>query len=674
MAKTTNILLPDGSTIQVPAWATETTLVGMAQQMQRTNVLTSEMLNGVKEMSDMDDEVIEAINNTINAVKTNAETDLNQSKESKRGLVGAVKAVNNTATFFGDAEKPMSSMVGALKTLSKNMDGPNGKGGLAKLTKALKLEGFMKRWGGAMDVAADVALAWAGWNAAKFEQFAEVQQKMIDSGSIFYDSAGEFDKLYEQSFRSGVTYNAFADTISNYGSTMTALGGNVSKGSKKFLGMFKQLSEVTDDMGDLGMQNTELMNQYAAYLEMARITGQIDSRSMEEQGRELGNSFANLVVESTALASLTKLNRNQALAAQVSALSDVRLAAGTSILRGQGLEDQAISVENIQKQLALIIEGAEGPGKQAFENLGEAINVATMSYSRDIGNFTLEGFLDQGTLATLQTVAPGLTDAIAMKVREGTLTGEGVNNFLMNEISKIDTTKQFSASAEGYGKEIQGIQSTVLLFNKDFKAVIGKNQEEIKKLNEETKKKLEAAGTTVEAMNDAAKMFLTAQEAITLPINKLSAGVESVSQWFEENSTMIKNASSKFFGQTAEDLENADKNSDKDSTPNSSDSDAVSSAPGNGMLPESYYGHHLEGQSHAVVKPIDMIPVANRSKSDLKNDLTKYADHVKLLENSVVANKELQIKRYKEHIELIKAEIDAKEKIEMNNIRNSRRF
>lgn len=297
-----------------------------------------------------------------------------------------------------------------------------------------------------------------------------------------------------------------------------------------------------------------------------------------------------------------------------------------------------------------------------------------MSYSRDIGNFTLEGFLDQGTLATLQTVAPGLTDAIAMKVREGTLTGEGVNNFLMNEISKIDTTKQFSASAEGYGKEIQGIQSTVLLFNKDFKAVIGKNQEEIKKLNEETKKKLEAAGTTVEAMNDAAKMFLTAQEAITLPINKLSAGVESVSQWFEENSTMIKNASSKFFGQTAEDLENADKNSDKDSTPNSSDSDAVSSAPGNGMLPESYYGHHLEGQSHAVVKPIDMIPVANRSKSDLKNDLTKYADHVKLLENSVVANKELQIKRYKEHIELIKAEIDAKEKIEMNNIRNSRRF
>ena len=674
MAKQTNILLPDGSTISVPAWATETTLVGMAQQMQRTNVLTSEMLNGVKEMSDMDDEVIKAINNTINAVKTNTETDLNQSKAKNNGVIGAVKAVNNTATFFGDAEKPMSSMVGALKTLSKNIDGPNGKGGLAKLTKMLKLEGFMKRWGGAMDVAADVALAWAGWNAAKFEQFAEVQQKMIDSGSIFYDSAGEFDKLYEQSFRSGVTYNAFADTVSNYGSTMTALGGNVSKGSKKFLGMFKSLSEVTDDMGDLGMQNAELMNQYAAYSEMARITGQIDSNSMEDQGKKLGASFANLVVESTALASLTKLNRNEILAAKVAAMSDVRLSAGTNILRQQGLEDQAISVENISKQIAEIALAAEGPGKQAFENLGEAINVATMTYSRNIGNFTLEGYLDQGTLATLQAVAPGLTDTIAMKIREGTLAGDGVQNFLINEVSKIDTSKRFSQSAEGYGKEIQGLQGTILRFNKDFKAVIGKNQEDIKKLNEETKKKLEAAGTTVEAMNDAAKMFLTAQEAITLPLNKLSAGVESVSQWFEENSTMITEASRKFFGQTAESLEEADKDANKNSTPSSSDSDAVSSASGNGVLPESYKGYHLEGQSYATVKPIQMTPVANRSKNDLKNDLTKYADHVKLLENSVVANKEHQIKRYKEHIELIKAEIDAKEKQEMNNLRNSRRF
>ena len=43
MAKTTNITLPDGSIIQVPAWATENTLDAMDKKVQRKNVITCEM-------------------------------------------------------------------------------------------------------------------------------------------------------------------------------------------------------------------------------------------------------------------------------------------------------------------------------------------------------------------------------------------------------------------------------------------------------------------------------------------------------------------------------------------------------------------------------------------------------------------------------------------------------
>ena len=133
MAKTTNITLPDGSIIQVPAWATETTLVGMAQQVQRTNVLTSEMLDGVKEMAELDDQTITAIKNTIEATKTNAETNKKQSEGQSNMVLGAVGAIKDTASFFGDAEKPLSSMVGAVKELTDKVSGPGGKGGLAKL-------------------------------------------------------------------------------------------------------------------------------------------------------------------------------------------------------------------------------------------------------------------------------------------------------------------------------------------------------------------------------------------------------------------------------------------------------------------------------------------------------------------------------------------------------------
>ena len=671
MAKSTNINLPDGSVIQVPAWATETTLVAMAQQMQRTNVLTSTMLDGVKEMAELDDEVIKAINNTITATKTNAETNKKQQDGQGNMVIGAVGAIKDTASFFGDAEKPMSSMVGAVKELTDKMSGPGGKKGLANLTKKFPALGkFFDKFGGSLNVVTDVALAWAGWNAAKFEQFAEVQQKMIDSGSIFYASASEFDKLYEQSFKSGVTYNAFADTVSNYGATMTALGGNVSRGSKRFLGMYKQLNEVTDSMGDLGMQNTELMNQYAAYLEMARLTGQVDQRAMEEKGRELGQSFTDLVVESTALASLTKLSRNEALATQLAALSDVRLAAGTSTLRDMGLDNQAETIENLQKQLSLIAAGSEGPGRQVFENIAEAMNSATLQYSTNIENFDILPTLDSTTVATLQTVAPGLIESINTKVREGTLTGDGVQSFLLNELQNVDTTRFLTSAADGPGAEILGFQGTILRIKKDFAAVIGKGEDEMKKLNETTKTKLEAAGTTVEAMNDAAKMFLTAQEAITLNINTLSVGVEAVSEWFEKNTSLVKNQATSFFNGDVETEYSESKSEEKpvvinDNIVNEND---------------PYYGYHVDGQkiagnngnttTDAVVTPsIPTTAVYNRTTDNLNNQLTSYEDHVKMLNKNLTDSKKKDLELYKEQISLIEAELNARE---MKKLREDR--
>lgn len=677
MAKTTNITLPDGSTIQVPAWATETTLVAMAQQVQRTNVLTSEMLNGVKEMAELDDEVITAINNTINATATNTETNKKQDEGKGNMVIGAVGAIKDTASFFGDAEKPMSSMVGAVKELTDKMSGPGGKKGLANLTKKFPALGkFFDKFGGSLNVVTDVALAWAGWNAAKFEQFAEVQQKMIDSGSIFYASASEFDKLYEQSFKSGVTYNAFADTVSNYGATMTALGGNVSRGSKRFLGMYKQLNEVTDSMGDLGMQNTELMNQYAAYLEMARLTGQVDQRTMAEKGRELGQSFTDLVVESTALASLTKLNRNEALATQLAALSDVRLAAGTSTLRDMGLDNQAETIENLQKQLSLIAAGSEGPGRQVFENIAEAMNSATLQYSTNIENFDILPTLDSTTVATLQTVAPGLIDTINTKVREGTLTGDGVQSFLLNELQNVDTTRFLTSAADGPGAEILGFQGTILRIKKDFAAVIGKGEEEMKKLNETTKTKLEASGTTVEAMNDAAKMFLTAQEAITLNINTLSVGVESVSEWFEKNTSLVKNQATSFFNPSVETEENkvTENNQSTQTVDPTTDPNFGYHMDGVNMgrsIAEAYANQSNSTNNNAVVSPvIPTTEVYNRTTDNLNNQLTSYKDHVNMLNKNLTDSKKKDLELYKEQISLIEAELDAREKKEAQELRD----
>jgi len=50
-------------------------------------------------------------------------------------------------------------------------------------------------------------------------------------------------------------------------------------------------------------------------------------------------------------------------------------------------------------------------------------------------------------------------------------------------------------------------------------------------------------------MNDASKMFLSAQNAITWDLNNLSVKIESVSNWFNENSEIIKDKSTNFFNE-----------------------------------------------------------------------------------------------------------------------------
>jgi len=549
MAKKNQIPLPDGTAVDLPAWASETTLVAMAQQLQRTNVLTDTMLGGVKELKHVDKETIAAITKTIKGVDSNAVANADQAKDKKNVIVGAAGAVAKTANFFGDAEKPLSSMVGAVNELVNKVKGPGGKDGLSQLTKTFPVfNGFMSKFGGALNVASDVVLALAGWNAAKFEQFAEVQKKMIDSGAIFYSSAGAFDELYSQSFKAGITYNAFSDTIQNFGGTMTALGGDVSMGSKQFLGMFKSLSDATNSLGDLGMKNTELMNSYAAYIETQRLGGVI-STGVANQGANLEKGFQDLVVEATSMASLTALNRGDILQRQMAAVSDTFAAAGLQNLREGGMHKQAAVAESFLQQLSLIKD--QGQGSEYMERLAEAMNVNINQFSGDISKFDIRTTMsaeDKGAFE--QVMKDGFFDRINDKIRTGNMSAEEASNFLLKEFQQMDTKKYATAGAGANTimAGVNAIQNSGIQIKKNMGQYINLSVKELAALDKETRLKLEQSGTTIEAMNDMAKIFLSAQNAITLPINRLSTSLEATSEWFAKNSEKVKNGALKLFG------------------------------------------------------------------------------------------------------------------------------
>jgi len=539
MAKTTNI-----NGIDVPAWASETTLATMLQSSQKSNYLTAAMMKGVTKQFKLSEAVKGALAEQVATSKKNADTDKAQEVTKTDMLLEGVGAVNKVAGFFGNAEKPMSGLVGAVKGMVGSLKGPSGQKGLSNLfARFPALEGVMKGFGVALDIGADIFLTAAGWNAAKFEQFAEVQKKMIDSGAIFYETAGSFDKLYSQSFKAGVTYNTLADTIGNFGGTMTALGGDVSRGSRNFLGLYKHLQGITEQYGDLGYQNKDLMGAYAAYIESQRLTGGIE-RQLANQGRLLNMGFIDMTVQATALASLTSLNRGDIMARQISAMSETFAAAGLQKLDENGQLDQKAAAKDILGQLALMDDPISA---QILESLQRNLD----QYGDNISNIDMFQGLDGDVRGVVMDLLDGTADELNEYLQTGFVDGEKPQDGMwLLAMKDIDMTKFVqTGSSASLLSMIQEWQNASYIMQQNFKSYYEKEANgTLADYIAKTGKNMDVAGTTVEAMNSAQEMFLKLQNAITLPVNKLSYGLESISDWFEHNSGILKKQARKFLG------------------------------------------------------------------------------------------------------------------------------
>ena len=373
-------------------------------------------------------------------------------------------------------------------------------------------------------VAVDIGFAWAGWNAAKFEQFAEVQKSMIDSGAIVFDTSDAFNELYTDAFQSGITYKTFADVVANFGGTMVGLGGDTSRGSQSMMRLFKRLEVNSNELGDLGFSNKELLNTYAQYIETQRLTGSLD-RKLAGSGELLESSFQNLVVESTAIANLTAMNRSDILQKQMAALSDTSLAAGISDLEDQGLEDTAATVGNLAKQFALFDD--IGPS-DLMSTLHTALNRATQQFSGNMENFNITqviAAMDSEAVGAIGVAMPGLLDAINEQVINAEKNnGELSETFLLDILKTANMEKLAGSSAVGtaLGK-VQDLQGSLYLIMENLGGLVGKDlEEEAKKM----KNKMSESGESVVAVNEMSKAFLTAQEFITLPMQSFGEKME----------------------------------------------------------------------------------------------------------------------------------------------------
>ena len=509
-----------GQNIVIPAWAQEETMLGIATNVRRMANIDSKLVNVVSEFSDDLGKMLGGIADSTAKDTATTKAGTAQTKNITRKTEDFGRRVVDAASFMGNTEKPLTSMVGAMEKLGPAATAGIGKffAGLGKNAGSL-LSSFGKGLQDNKGVISDATFMWLGWSVGKLEAFSEVQQIMIDNGAIMFEGTKSFNELRKSVNASGVTYDAFAKTISANNAAIAAFGGNVSVGTKRFQKFFSELELSADSMGDFGLSNAELLQQTGEFLEYQRVTGGLlnNTADLEEK---LSTGFTQLQVETAALASITGLTRSQALQA-LTTVENEDFAAGMKVL--QGSEKDTVEEFKNMSQMFTNIVGDGGPLSTMFKGFARTIAYSASNFG-DLSAITPEEIAATMNANDVQALkkqyGSDIFDLFANALQSG---DEQAVKGLFFDMVRTPMTR-IGTGLASTTDALAGSSRTLSLEQKRLQEAFGDNitLEQFNQALINAAAGLKESGTTTKLLNDATKAFLQLQEIITPGMEKLT--------------------------------------------------------------------------------------------------------------------------------------------------------
>lgn len=519
-----------GELVSVPEWAKETTLQSLLSVI-RANDQARNIVIKAMNMTAGDIKGLEDATDELKSVEK--ETAYRQAESIGNTVRGFTNRAVNTITALGDTSKPLSSVTNMAKQFKDTIGGADAKNQTAakmiqrysKISQGWS-EGLVKGTG----IATDAFLAYGGFLAAKIEQFAEAQATMIDSGAIFFDDAQSFQELREVAYQSGVSYNALTKTIQKYGAGVASLGDGISGGSTVFAKTFNNLNRSADAYGDFGQTSQEMMETYAGYIDVMRLTGQTDTLTANE-GEGLQQGYTQLMLETSALAAATAFTRKQIIDTKFEAISDVDFAGPNRRIREKMGPEIANNIANLKSTFALLgkLPGTEG-GLGKLGGMFEEMIVRAQINAEKTGVFTFGTTKqDRDVIAAFQTIEGGPEFLLQL---QRDVMNPNIKMTEMEITSRIGQLKTLEGGIIKSDKSVTGIVNTVnneiAGFQNANKKLIDMTEDERKGLMDKTGKQLEAQGGVTSAINSAASLLLQAQEALTPNMVDMSRVVKNI--------------------------------------------------------------------------------------------------------------------------------------------------
>jgi|TARA_R110002153_G_scaffold167310_2_gene320000 hypothetical protein len=521
-------------TIRVPKWASEATLQTIAElsavSLQATkelnNIKNDDVSSGEKFQSDLKD-IAESY--TLNS----KETSEKKKKALDAKIVGAAKTIKSKVDGFSETDAPLSSMVrmvdelgsafmGGSSELAASNSGNNK--AAAMISKSLPMVGAL----GAS------AMAWVGFQAGQLEQFAKAQETMINSGAIMFDDTSPYENLKQQAINAGLTYTEMSKVVSKNGLGIQSLGTGISDGTTTFLSMLKSVNKTGDDFGDYGLRSSDMAELLSEYIQVQRITlGKDMSLASTQDSVKL--SFQELMIETTALASLTGKSRAEIIQSRLAGYADpiVGAALASMVKRGDG-SDKVMTA--LLDDLLLVQPSMGSIGTELVESFAKSMQ----SSGGDVSRIDIRAQLKPELLKALERANVGFIDNINNVIRTGDIdAAEG------GIISKGLIAMQYAqvGNANATDEVAQLVLTLGSLGHKlglDFNEASKMTSDVLKAHVKKTGDKLDESGSMTVSMNDMKVSFLKVQDAFTLNLKDGTAAAEYLADGLKQGAKKIR--------------------------------------------------------------------------------------------------------------------------------------
>jgi hypothetical protein len=531
--KTNKITVGDND-YDIPQWASEETLSKLSELTATSHVMFDVIS---KKLSNSNISASQLQSDLENIAGQYAESTDDVSDAKKKSLdkkiLGAAKATKATIDKFSNTDAPLSSMVdmtselgSALLGAGKGMASKKAQDGnyAASLGKAIPIVGALGAG----------AMALAGFQAAQFEQFAKAQETMINSGAIMFGGEEPYENLKQQAIKSGLSYTELSAIVSKHGIGLQSLGKGVSSGTSVFASMLKSVNKTGDQFGDYGLRSAEMAEVLADYVNIQRLTISKDmALASTQDGVEAG--FHNLMIETTALASLTGENRSELLQKRMAALAQPQVAAALQIMDKAG-GGQADVARSFIAQLALL-ETSMGPlGKEISDKFNDYI----FRVAPDPQNFDMTHAVGEPLSAALEQANNGVIERINAVFRSGDV--DTAQNMLVKAIAEmrnaeLGSSNVVAGSMQDYVHQLAVAGNKVHL---QMDKMIGMSKSEQAAYLREIAEKSKESGQMTTAMNDMKVSFMGVQDAFTVNIKSGTAMAQALASGLKAGANTIR--------------------------------------------------------------------------------------------------------------------------------------